>query len=99
MKRFFRFFKVRLDGFFELTLKPWDVAAGSLIAAEAGAALSDFEGGEGYLLGQRLVACTPQIQRQLLEMLAAAHAQPECWPLGEPLSAQPLTNPAQEASS
>jgi myo-inositol-1(or 4)-monophosphatase len=36
----------RFDGFWELKLKPWDVAAGALIAAEAGGKVTDFKGGE-----------------------------------------------------
>jgi myo-inositol-1(or 4)-monophosphatase len=35
----------RFDGFWELKLKPWDVAAGALIVREAGGRVSDFEGG------------------------------------------------------
>jgi len=34
----------RIDGYFEKVLKPWDIAAGSLILQEAGGKLSDFEG-------------------------------------------------------
>jgi myo-inositol-1(or 4)-monophosphatase len=34
----------RLDGFWELKLKPWDIAAGALIVAEAGGKLSKFSG-------------------------------------------------------
>ena len=39
----------RVDGFWELGLSPWDVAAGSLIVTEAGGNVSDFGGGDGYL--------------------------------------------------
>ena len=77
----------RLDGFWEPTLRPWDVAAGSLIAREAGAIVSDYEGGDDYLWGRRIVAAGPQLHPQLLEMLREAHAHPEEWPLGSPLTA------------
>jgi myo-inositol-1(or 4)-monophosphatase len=36
----------RLDGFFELGLKPWDVAAGTLIVREAGGVVIDWDGGD-----------------------------------------------------
>ena len=36
----------RLDGFFELGLKPWDVAAGALIVREAGGVVIDWDGGD-----------------------------------------------------
>ena len=39
----------RLDGFWELKLKPWDIAAGALIVDEAGGKLSNFSG-ESILL-------------------------------------------------
>ena len=73
----------RLDGYWELTLRPWDVAAGSLIAIEAGAVVSDFVGKSSYLDSGRICAATPDIHPQMLEMLASAHRQPERWPLGE----------------
>ncbi len=76
----------RLDGFWEPTLRPWDVAAGSVIAREAGAVVSDYTGGDGFLWGRRIVAAGPAVHPQLLEMLRDAHAHPEEWPLGAPLS-------------
>ncbi len=39
----------RVDGYFELALKPWDFAAGELIAREAGALVCDFTGGHNYM--------------------------------------------------
>lgn len=39
----------RLDGFWELGLKPWDMAAGALLIKEAGGMISDIDGGEKYL--------------------------------------------------
>ncbi len=36
----------RLDGFWELNLSPWDIAAGSLIVREAGGRVTDYQGGE-----------------------------------------------------
>ena len=39
----------RFDGFWELSLQPWDVAAAGLIAEEAGARVTNLQGGEDYL--------------------------------------------------
>jgi len=59
----------RLDGFWELGLKPWDVAAGSLLIQEAGGIACDFEGGEDYLKTGNIVAGTPKILKLLLKQL------------------------------
>lgn len=45
----------RVDGFWELFLNPWDVAAGAVIIAEAGGALSDFNGGNNYIYGGNII--------------------------------------------
>lgn len=39
----------RLDGFWEMTLSPWDMAAGVVLIEEAGGRVTDFFGGNGYL--------------------------------------------------
>lgn len=39
----------RFDGFWELKLSPWDVAAGALIIEEAGGKITDFEGGDNHI--------------------------------------------------
>ena len=46
----------RYDAFFEYGLKPWDVAAGSLIIQEAGGIVSDFESGNGYICDEQIIA-------------------------------------------
>ncbi|MEJ2422795.1 MAG: inositol monophosphatase family protein [Acidobacteriota bacterium] len=46
----------RFDGFWELGLKPWDMAAGSAILREAGGSVTDPAGGEGFLFGGDIVA-------------------------------------------
>ncbi len=46
----------RFDGFYELGLAPWDVAAGALLVKEAGGVVSDFAGGDGFLFGQEIIA-------------------------------------------
>jgi myo-inositol-1(or 4)-monophosphatase len=45
----------RVDGFFELGLKPWDIAAGELIAREAGAIATDFAGGTDHMKSGNIV--------------------------------------------
>lgn len=46
----------RFDLFWEYDLKPWDVAAGTLILKEAGGRVADFKGGNDYLFGKTLIA-------------------------------------------
>jgi myo-inositol-1(or 4)-monophosphatase len=60
----------RLDGFWELGLKPWDMAAGSLIIREAGGRISDFQGGDGYLESGSVIAGNPKIYAALSKLLA-----------------------------
>ncbi len=59
----------RFDGFWELGLKPWDVAAGALLVQEAGGLVSDLGGNEGYLESGNLIAGSPKIFGQLLHAL------------------------------
>ncbi|MWN05946.1 inositol-1-monophosphatase [Gilliamella sp. Pas-s95] len=56
----------RLDGFFEIGLKPWDIAAGELILREAGGVITDFAGGNNYLVSGNVVAGNPRIVKDLL---------------------------------
>ncbi|PLK47509.1 inositol monophosphatase family protein [Uliginosibacterium sp. TH139] len=59
----------RTDGFFEMGLMPWDMAGGVLLVTEAGGLASDF-GGEGdYLKTGNLVAGSPKIFTQLLQVV------------------------------
>lgn len=60
----------RFDGFWELGLSPWDVAAGCLIIKEAGGAITDFSGNGYDIYGSRgLVATNGKIQDALVERL------------------------------
>jgi len=45
----------RLDGFWEIGLKPWDMAAGILLIQEAGGIIGDFRGGPGYFASGNVV--------------------------------------------
>ena len=58
------------DGYFETGLKPWDVAAGSLLVTEAGGLIGNFTGETGNLLEQaEHVAASPRIYAQLVSVL------------------------------
>lgn len=60
----------RLDGYFELGLKPWDLAAGTLLIKEAGGLVTDFHGTEDYLKSGNVVAGNPKILKLLLQQLS-----------------------------
>jgi len=57
----------RCEGFFEIGLSPWDIAAGSLLIKEAGGVITDFKGGNEYLWSGNIVAGTPEIHPRLLK--------------------------------
>ncbi len=57
----------RLDGYFEIGLKPWDMAAGELIIREAGGKLSDYSNGPFSIFGKELVASNGRIHNELVE--------------------------------
>ena len=59
----------RFDGFWELKLKPWDVAAGSLIVEEAGGRMSDFSGNPSRGDGRETLASNGRIHEQMLALL------------------------------
>jgi myo-inositol-1(or 4)-monophosphatase len=60
----------RLDGFWELKLKPWDLAPGILLVREAGGRVADFSGGDGMLASGEVCAAGPALQAELLAVLA-----------------------------
>lgn len=57
----------RFEGFFELKLSPWDIAAGSLLITEAGGMITDFGGGSGYLSTGNVVAGNKDVHPQILK--------------------------------
>lgn len=60
----------RFDGFWELRLKIWDIAAGTLIAEEAGARVTQVDGSEAYLVMiPSIVAANPALHVQILDVL------------------------------
>src|SRR5947207_12250768 len=58
------------DGFWEVGLNPWDVAAGSLLIQEAGGLIGDFAGEGDFLHGGQVIAATPKIFAQMVAVLA-----------------------------
>ena len=58
------------DGFFEFRLSPWDIGAGVLLVREAGGAVTDVDGGEGFFTGGNVVAGSPAVQRELRDVVA-----------------------------
>lgn len=60
----------RVDGFWELGLSQWDIAAGALIIREAGGRISDFRGTDRFLESGNLVAGTPKVYAALSKLLA-----------------------------
>ncbi|HEX7193046.1 MAG TPA: inositol monophosphatase family protein [Thermoanaerobaculia bacterium] len=57
------------DGFFEIHLAPWDVAAGSLLVREAGGLVTDFSGGDRWFERGNIVGAPPGVHENLLEMI------------------------------
>ncbi|HYA48195.1 MAG TPA: inositol monophosphatase family protein [Burkholderiales bacterium] len=67
----------RFDGFWELKLKPWDVAAGVLIVREAGGLVTGLDGGEHGLETSDTLATNGLIHRAMLEVLGLGPALDE----------------------
>ncbi|MBS1242800.1 MAG: inositol monophosphatase [Nitrospirae bacterium] len=61
----------RLDGYWELKLQPWDVAAGSLIVREAGGKVSDFTGTRFSIHDKEIIASNDRIHDQMLDVIRA----------------------------
>ncbi len=61
----------RIDGFWELKLKPWDTAASCLMVEEAGGVISDMAGGTWRLDSPSLIASNGLIHEQMLKVLSS----------------------------
>jgi len=59
----------RFDGFWEMKLKPWDIAAGVLILEEAGGKVSDFRGENHFMKSGNVVAGNPLVFPMILEIV------------------------------
>ena len=57
------------DGFFEMGLSPWDVAAGALLVTEAGGLVGTFTGESNFLEQKECLAANPKIYGQLVSVI------------------------------
>ena len=65
----------RLDGFFEIGLKPWDMAAGAVIVREAGGFVGDAAGGDRFMATGNVVAANSKVFRDMLRVIRASAAK------------------------
>ncbi|HSE91279.1 MAG TPA: inositol monophosphatase family protein [Candidatus Binatia bacterium] len=65
----------RIDGFWELKLRPWDTAAGALIVEEAGGRLSDLSGNQFSILGDETLASNGAIHDEMVNAAIAARSR------------------------
>jgi len=59
----------RFDGFWEVHLNPWDMAAGVLLVSEAGGSVTDFSGGPLSIYGKSIVASNGRIHGSMVSIL------------------------------
>lgn len=59
----------RYDGFWEIGLAPWDMAAGCLLITEAGGLVGDLEGNGTFLESGQIIAGSPKVFSQLLQLI------------------------------
>jgi myo-inositol-1(or 4)-monophosphatase len=62
----------RLDGYWEIGLNPWNVAAGALLVVEAGGRVGDFAGGLEFLRTKDVIAAAPGVFSLLRDAIAGA---------------------------
>jgi myo-inositol-1(or 4)-monophosphatase len=60
----------RIDGYYEKGLKPWDIAAGSLLVTEAGGICGEFNGESDYLHKGDIIAASPKVFGQMVTLLS-----------------------------
>ncbi|HFD13031.1 MAG TPA: inositol monophosphatase [Crenotrichaceae bacterium] len=59
----------RLDGFWELGLKPWDMAAGILLITEAGGVVTDLDGSDCFFESGNLLTANPKLHIQMQKLI------------------------------
>jgi myo-inositol-1(or 4)-monophosphatase len=59
----------RLDGFWEIGLKPWDMAAGILLIQEAGGLVGDFSGGHEFMTSGNIIAGNPRLFKLIAQTI------------------------------
>ena len=60
----------RFDGYWEMGLQPWDIAAGLLLVREAGGFVSDMTGARESLAKGDVLAANPKLHKPLMDVLA-----------------------------
>ena len=60
----------KIEGYFELGLNAWDVAAGALLVQEAGGVVTDFSGTDNYVFGKQIVAGCPTVHAEFQEIVS-----------------------------
>jgi myo-inositol-1(or 4)-monophosphatase len=66
----------RMDGFWESDLKPWDIAAGALIVAEAGGRVTTMSGEPFASRAGNILATNGRLHAQMLETIAFQSGRP-----------------------
>jgi myo-inositol-1(or 4)-monophosphatase len=88
----------RLDGFWELKLLPWDIAAGGLLIREAGGLVSDLSGGDGWLdSGDVLAGCPAVYEAMLAKLTGKAKGGGKAPRAESPRPREPERKPAPRA--
>ncbi|WP_342361037.1 inositol monophosphatase [Terrarubrum flagellatum] len=64
----------RTDAYLELHINSWDVAAGVVIAREAGAVINDFFAGDGLTKGNPILVATPDLAETLADAMALSRS-------------------------
>ncbi|MCU7939381.1 MAG: inositol-1-monophosphatase [gamma proteobacterium symbiont of Bathyaustriella thionipta] len=59
----------RMDGFWEIALNDWDMAAGALLVKEAGGLVGDFSGGDDFLETGNVIAGSPKVFKEILQTI------------------------------
>jgi len=59
----------RFDGFYEVGLNPWDIAAGALLVQEAGGKVSTFQGNSDFLFAKELIASNGKVHQEMTELI------------------------------
>ena len=59
----------KVDGFWEFDLKPWDTAAGILIAAEAGAIVSRLDGSDYSIFDDQILASNGSVHKEMIDQI------------------------------
>ena len=67
----------RADAFWEFGLKPWDIAAGSLMVEEAGGRVGNIDGTELDLAGAQIIASNGRLHQQMIDAMSAIRPEAE----------------------